>query len=157
MQRWNGAARAALIATAFALGGMLWLTLWPDYYRAEFSLAPAAAQDSSTTASAGASAGQTVHISRSLIDEHGAKVVLLLLFPVALAALGLLAVWWRDVGGSRIILWCNAVALALFCVVTLFSIGVFFLPAGTALVTSAAIHQRASQTALPAKGRRAKR
>lgn len=73
----------------------------------------------------------------------------LLLFPVALAAIGLLsALMWHAKQSDmmwrlcRTTAWSSAILLALFCLVVAISIGVFFLPAAVAAVVGTTLRRK---------------
>ena len=67
------------------------------------------------------------------------RVLPLLLIPVALTALALVTVLVSESrqGTRKVALWGLAVLLLRFCVVGIFSIGLFYVPAAIALVVSA--------------------
>ena len=92
--------------------------------------------------------GKTINSSATLIQVNGYGVLLPLVVPVLFAGLGLLAVLMihRGVRGGRLVLWVVAALLAIFDLVTGFSIGAFYVPAAVLLLTSAALTGRNADT-----------
>jgi hypothetical protein len=77
--------------------------------------------------------GGAVHerqLCATLIQANGVDVLGVLALPVLLAGVGLLAVHSR----RRVVLVTVLVALVAFCLLALFSVGLFYLPAAVALV-----------------------
>lgn len=70
----------------------------------------------------------------SLLEHEGASVLVPLLIPVALAALGVIAGWLTRPQPFRI---ASAGLLLVFVVVGILSIGVFYLPSTIAMVVAA--------------------
>jgi LPXTG-motif cell wall-anchored protein len=66
----------------------------------------------------------------SLVEANGMTVLGVLILPVLLAGIGLVAVRRR----RRLVLVAVMVALVVFCVLGLASVGLFYLPAAVALV-----------------------
>jgi len=83
-------------------------------------------------------------VTATLIQVSGLWVLLLLALPVVLSALALVSILLSDPGHARgkVTLWASALLLLAFCVVGSFSIGIFYLPAGLALVVSALFDSR---------------
>ena len=158
MKHTDGATIANGVALILAVTAALWFALWPNLYQV-VSDTPVVAPDSEALSSTGplrqtaleSSPAQT-RTTASLIETNGLWVISLLLFPVALAAIGLLSavmrrtaqtsgIWylWRTSG------WASAVLLVVFCVVGAFSIGVFFLPSAVAAIVGAVLGRRRQQ------------
>jgi hypothetical protein len=112
------------MAVILAAAASLWLIFWPAFYQG---------------LSVDASSQETVVTSASLIAVNGYQVVFTLLVPVALAVVGFLAARTPEALSvkRRVAIWALAVTLVLFCVAGLFSIGLFYMPAGAALVAAA--------------------
>jgi hypothetical protein len=106
----------------------LWLAVGPVYQG-----------QSTTAATTPGVAGESTHYTSTLIEVNGLRVLPLLLIPVALTALALVAVLVSESrqGTRKVALWGLAVLLLGFCVVGIFSIGLFYVPAAIALVVSA--------------------
>ena len=66
-------------------------------------------------------------------------VVLWLLVPVLLTVIALLAVHLVNPGvlKRKILLWCAGLALLVFCMLAIFSIGILYVPAALALLVAA--------------------
>ena len=99
-----------------------------------------------TPVTSGGAASEPVRFTSTLVDVNGLSVLPLLLVPVALTALGLIAVLATCIGLAkrRVLLWVSATLLLGFCVVSIFSIGLFYFPAAIALVVSAFMGLRRS-------------
>jgi hypothetical protein len=106
-----GAIGSLLLALAAGLG----LALWPCAYRG--------------VEAAGGGAPER-QFCESLVEANGVSVFGVLALPVLLAGVGLVAVRRR----RRPILVAVMVALVVFCVLALASVGLFYLPAAVALV-----------------------
>jgi hypothetical protein len=110
----------AVLALGLAVLAAGWLALWPCVYRGVFAEV--------------VDGVRTVRITcDSLVDVNGAGVLALLALPVVLTALG---VWAVRTASSRM-LWIAAVLLLVFCLVSGFSVGLWFLPASIALLLCA--------------------
>jgi hypothetical protein len=70
----------------------------------------------------------------SLLEHEGASVLVPLLIPVAIAALGVVAGWLTRPRPFRI---ASAGLLLAFVIVGLLSIGIFYLPSAIAMVVAA--------------------
>lgn len=139
MKRFHAAAKAAAAGLVLAAAASLWLAFWPGFYR---GFAAESTPPSSSPATAPRQPASMTHeFSQSLLEHNGLKALPLLVFPVGIAFIALLTALWRDVSGSRVILWVNAVLLGAFSLVALFSIGIFYLPAAAALMTAAVVNQ----------------
>ena len=127
--------RAVVISSAVAHGlawaAFLWLVFWPYSYQGTRA----------TPIGPDGSGGEVVSVSASMIEINGPGVLIPLLVPVALTAIGLLNVLTWDGRNSRssILLWVSVVLLIVFCVLAMFSIGMFYLPAALTLLVSAVI------------------
>ena len=66
-------------------------------------------------------------------------VVLWLLVPVLLTIIALLAVYlvYPGQANRKILLWCTAAALLVFCALAIFSFGILYVPAALALLVAA--------------------
>ena len=100
-----------LLASAAGLG----LALWPCAY-----------QGVEVTGGG----GPERQVCESLVDANGMSVLGVLAVPVVLAGVGLVAVRGRHRGVLVVVM----VALVVFCVLALASVGLFYLPAAVALV-----------------------
>ena len=87
----------------------------------------------------GESAGETARFSATLIEVNGLRVVPLLLLPILLSGIAVWAIQGTDAMNKRriVLLWVLAVSLLGFCAVSIFSIGVFYLPVALALLVAA--------------------
>ena len=93
----------------------------------------------------GGIASDSTRFTATLIEVNGLGVVLpLLLTPVVLTGLSLLAALLRNVGLARrkVLLSVLAALLLGFCAVSVFSVGLFYLPAAIALIVSAVTGSR---------------
>ena len=111
----------------------LWLVLGPVYQGV-----------SVTAVTPGGVASESTRVTATLIEVNGLRVVPLLIAPVGLTALSLLTALAPGISRTRrrVFLWASAVLLLGFCVVGIFSIGLFYLPAAVALVVSAVMSSR---------------
>ena len=94
---------------------------------------------SMTAVTPGGGVSESTRFTATLIGVNGLRVLPILLVPVALTGLALLAVLRTDAGQVRqkVLVWVPAVLLLAFCILGSFSIGIFYLPSGLALVLSA--------------------
>ena len=88
---------------------------------------------------AGEPAGEATRHTHTLVEANGLWVLWLLLIPVVMSGLVLVAIALTSPGQARrkALLWTLALALLVFCVVGIFSIGLFYLPALVALLVAA--------------------
>lgn len=110
-----------------AWGVGLWMVFVPVY------------QGVSVTASMpGGPAGETTKHTRTLVEVNGLWVLTLLLVPILLSGVALLAIVLTDAGQARrrALLWTPTLALLVFCVVGVFSIGLFYVPVALALLVA---------------------
>jgi len=112
------------VAVALAVVASLWLIFLPAFYQG---------------LSANPNSQETIETSASLIEVNGYQVVFPLLVPVALSLVGFLAARTPEFLSAKrkVAVWALAVTLVVFCVAGLFSIGLFYMPAGAALVAAA--------------------
>jgi len=116
------------LSHALAWLPFLWLALWPYSYSgtATIPIGP------------DGSGGESVSLSASIIEINGWRVLIPLLIPVALTAIGLLAaITWKHQLRNKMFLWVATVLLIGFCGLGMFSIGIFYLPAALALLVAA--------------------
>jgi hypothetical protein len=144
MKHTDGATIASGISLALATIAMLVLLFWANLYQGTSSTAVAVVP--------GTEVSGTVELLRetqtnvSLVEANGRWVISLILFPVVLAAIGLLAavrrlkaqsraLWrlWRTFG------WTSGVLLMLFSLAGAASIGMFFIPAAVAAIVGAVL------------------
>jgi hypothetical protein len=113
----------ALAALFLAVAAGAWLALSPGFY-----------QGVSVTTS---SSGEVVERSEqaSLLAENGMWALGLLAVPVVLAGLGV----FGAARSHRVALWCVAVVLLVFSIISGMTIGLFYLPAAVALLVAAAL------------------
>lgn len=79
----------------------------------------------------------------SLIEHDGGWILAYLALPPLLAAAALFAL---KRGLSRVWQWSLAAALSFLCWLSLFSLGVFYVPAALLLLAAVALHRRRPQT-----------
>ena len=128
MRRVGVTAISAWAAHLLAWGAGLWLVFRPVY------------QGVSVSASLpGEPAGEATRYTATLLEVNGLWVLWLLLVPILLSGVALLAIAFTDAGQARrkALLWLAALALLAFCLVGIFSIGLFYLPAMLALLITA--------------------
>ena len=115
-------------ANALAWGGGVWLWFGPSYRGV-----------SVTPVLPDGSGGEVTHSTATLIEVSGVDVVLWLLVPVLLTIIALLAVYlvYPGQANRKILLWCTAAALLVFCALAIFSFGIFYLPSALALLVAA--------------------
>ena len=106
-----GASCSLVLAVAAGLG----LALWPCAYQ---------------EVEATSGGGPERQVCGSMVAVNGAGVLGVLAVPVLLAGVGLVAVTSRRRGVLVVVM----VALVVFCVLALASVGVFYVPAAAALV-----------------------
>lgn len=124
----------SVLAHLLAWGALLFLVFWPTYYQGVQATPVPAVPNGPPPAEQ-----EMVRVSSSLIEGTGWWVLRLLLIPVALTALALVvALRAGPLAFTRqILMWVCAVLLLVFCLLGAFSIGVFYLPAGLALLAAA--------------------
>lgn len=116
----------AFLALLLALGATAYLLLTPFY----------SSTHTTTSALAGQPAAAPVVETRSatLLDVNGPSVLIPLAVPIALPALALAATRSRF---RRPVFAIAALLLVIFCLLSGFSIGAFYVPASLAMVASA--------------------
>ena len=129
-------------AFALTLAGFAWALA---LVAAAF-VVPVYSGESVSAQSTGTSGGTTVETTHrfvsTLVHENGLRVLIPLAIPVALAALVWFALHRRCSRGSRWggpVAWIVVAVLALFSLVTGFTIGLFVFPVAVLLGTSAAV------------------
>jgi hypothetical protein len=105
-----------------ALGTMIFLALWPDFYQGE-AVSPSGRVLEKT--------------SSSLIEKNGVDVLLWLLLPVALCFWAFLASFWESTA-AKIAMWTMGLVVLAFGWLSALSIGPFYVPAALALIIAAA-------------------
>ena len=129
----NGAVTAAWVAHVLAWGVGLWLAFGPVY--SGVSVTPVQVNPETGQVVGQQNVEVTRH-TRSLIESNGLWVIGYLLVPIALTGLSVLAA--RLTGAPRVlragIQWTSAVALLAACLLSILSIGVFYLPTVIALL-----------------------
>ena len=134
---------SAIGAQAFAWAALVFLALWPYSYQGTSAIAVSVNPDLQSTAVLQQSESPTSleqqNFNASLIDVNGPGVLLALLIPVAITAIGLSAVAFKSLNRRlrRGLLWGSPVLMLVFCGLALFSIGAFYLPAAAALIVAA--------------------
>ncbi len=114
------------LAHALAWAAFLWLAFWPYSYRG-ISLTEG---------------GAPTETHSSMIEVNGAWVIIPLLAPVVLTAIGLWAIATKTLSKTRrtIYLWAPLTLLWCLCGLAIFSIGFFYLPAALTMLIAAFIH-----------------
>ena len=110
---------AAALGVGLAVAATVWLLTWPCYYRGV----------TATPAAPGAPSEPVRHLCASLLAFNGARVIWLLMVPVGLSVLGLIGVRF----GLRWLAWTGAILASCFCVIGVFSVGLFYVPSAAAL------------------------
>ena len=127
MKRAGVATISAWAAHALAWVAGLWFVFGPVYRGV-----------SGTPSLPGESAGEVTRHTTTLVGANGLWLLWLLLIPTLLSGLALLAIRFTDAGQARrrSLLWLAALALLAFCVVGIFSIGLFYLPTAIAMLVA---------------------
>ncbi len=141
MKRFRISLWSAIAAQSFAWAALFFLALWPYSYQGVSAIPVNRNLESTATlqrSESPSSLGQQ-DFNASLIDVNGPGVILALLIPVAITAVALNAVAFRRLNrGLRLgMLWGSTVLMLVFCVIALFSVGVFYVPAAIALIVAA--------------------
>ena len=128
MRRIGVTAISAWAAHVLAWVAGLWFVFGPAYQGV--SVAPSMP---------GEPAGEVTRHTATLVEANGLWVLWLLLVPILLTGLTLLGIRFTDPGQTRrrVLLWLPALALLAFCLVGIFSIGLFYLPVALALLVAA--------------------
>lgn len=126
-----GLAGVSLLLTNAAL---LFLAFWPYSYKGT-----AVSTDG----------GVVDETSASLIEQNGMGVLVWLIIPVVLCLVAFLVTLSR-IRGGKVIMWAMAVLLLLFGLVSILSIGAFYLPAALALIIAAATAKTSDTRSLSA-------
>ena len=113
---------------------LLFLAFWPYSYKG-------------TAVSTGG--GVVDETSASLIEQNGMGVLVWLIIPVLLCLVAFLVTLLR-IRGGRVIMWAMTVLLLLFGLVSILSIGAFYLPAALALIIAAATAKTSDTRSLSA-------
>jgi hypothetical protein len=114
---------AAAVGVGLAVAATLWLVLWPCFYVGV----------TATPVEPGGTAPTGERVCASLIAVNGWWVLGLLSVPVGLTVFGFLAA----LGGIRWLVWGLSAVLLGFCVIGVFSVGVYYVPSLVALVVAA--------------------
>jgi hypothetical protein len=147
MKHTDRATIASGIALALATIAMLGLLFWANLYQGTSSTAVAVVPGTEVSGSAGLV--QETQTNKSLVEANGRWVISLILFPVALAAVSLLAAVRRRKAHSRALWrlwrtfgWASAILLMLFCLAGAASIGMFFIPAAISAIVGAVLGRK---------------
>ena len=122
----NAAIVSAMVSDALAWVAFLWLLLWPYSY-----------QGTSITQTAGEPPGQITETHASLLAVNGFWVIIPLLIPVVITALLLVVTLSSNRRAAKLTAWPMAAILLVFCVMSGFSIGMFYLPAALVSIVTA--------------------
>ena len=125
-----GATRiSALVAHVLAWAAGVWFVFGPLYVG-----------ESVTPTLPGQAGGEATQLSATAVEANGLSIIWLLLMPILLTGIGLLAIQltYKRRTSRRVLLWGIVAVLLGFCMVAIFSIGVFYLPAAFALLVAAA-------------------
>ena len=135
-RRWSVV--AAAVALAFAILAALYLALSPCFVAQVSGSSELRPEQGGSDRPPDSRPGQTVERScLSFVESRGAGAIFLLLIPAGLAA-GALA---GSILRVRTLVWIAAAVLFLLCLLTGFSVGLFYFPAAWALVAAAVIQQ----------------
>ena len=124
---------SATTISAWAAHALAWATgIW-------FVFGSAYLGESVTATRPGEPRGESTRVTVNLIEANGLDVVFWLLVPLVLTGIALLVVHRTGSSqpGRKALLWTTAVALLGFCAVSIFSIGIFYLPAALSLLVAA--------------------
>ena len=164
MKRPDAPVLAGGFAHILAWGVALWLAFWPGLYQGASATAVSAVPQEAERPSTGpppldaaaistlpADGPEPVRFSASLIQANGFWVLGLLAIPLVLTGLGLISAAMRQPGraaGSRypwrLVGWVAALPLLGFCIVAIFSVGLFYLPIALLTLASVALRSRPS-------------
>ncbi len=122
----NAAIVSALVSDALAWAASLWLLLWPYSY-----------QGTSVTQTAGEPAGQITETHASLLAVNGLWVIIPLLIPVVITTLLLVTAISSNRRAAKLPAWPLAAILLGFCILSGFSIGIFYLPSALVSIVTA--------------------
>ncbi len=116
---------------AWAAGA--WLAFAPFYQGVSYS------GEGATESSSTLNPEEWTHYSETLIEANGLRVALYLIIPLLLTGIVVLAVHRVNIGNvwRTVLIWVTVAALFGFGVLTIFSIGIFYLPAVLALLIAA--------------------
>ena len=122
-----------------------WFAFGPIYQGVEYRGVEGRSEPSSSTLNP----EEWTHYTETLIEANGLRAVLALIIPLLLTGVVVLTVHRADIGKVwRIVLiWVTVVTLFGFCVLTVFSIAIFYLPATLALLIAAVADSVARVTA----------
>lgn len=112
-----------------------WLVFGPIYQGVYYSSVEGRSEPSSSTLNP----DEWTHDTETLIEANGLRAVLYLIIPLILTGIVILTVHRADIGKvwRKVLIWVTVVALFGFCVLTIFTIGIFYLPAVLALLIAA--------------------
>ena len=133
----------AIGAQGFTWAVLAFLAFWPYSYQGTSAIAVATNPDlgSRTTLQRRDSptSFDQQEFNASLIDVNGPIVLISLLVPIAITGIALSAVAFQGLnrGLRKRMLWGSAVLMLIFCLLALFSVGVFYVPAAVALIVAA--------------------
>ena len=119
---------SALVAHVLAWVVGVLLVFWPAY-----------SGESVTPGLKGEAAAESSRTSATLVEVNGLYVLVLLLVPILLTGSALLAILFAHKRQliRKAILWTPVVLLLGFCLLAIFSIGIFYLPAAFAVLVAA--------------------
>jgi hypothetical protein len=133
MRRFSSIAWVALVCHALAWAAFLWFIFSPYGYTGVKSI----------PGRPGEPPGPSTIIHANVVNVMGVSVIPILAIPIAITALVLaLAIFsrsWRYTAGT---LWFLAATLLVFCILSIFSIGLFYLPAGLVTLVTAILWNR---------------
>ena len=150
------------LAHILAWGLALWLAFWPGLYQGASATAVSVATHEADGQSTGplpldpaaistlpADGRESVRVSASFVQVNGFWVLGLLAIPLVLTGLGLISAMMRHPGrvaGSqypwRLLGWVAALLLLGLCIVSIFSVGLLYLPVALLTLASVALRSR---------------
>ena len=150
------------VAHLLAWGVALWLAFWPGLYQGASATAVAVVTSEADRQSTGplrldpaaistlpADGRESVRVSASLTQVNGFWVLGLLAIPIVLTGLGLISATMRHPSRAsgyrypwRLVGWVAALLLLGFCIVSIFSVCLFYLPVALLTLASVALRSR---------------
>jgi hypothetical protein len=122
---------SAAIAHGLSWAALLFLVFWPATYQG-VSAIPEPSSGIEQPA-------EQERFTASLIEVNGWDVLPVLFIPILLSGVGLVAALTRNTHPmvGRIALWGSVAFILVFCLIGIFSIGMFYLPSALALIIAA--------------------
>jgi len=124
------------VSVLLAIIVLFYIVFMPDFYTGLYT----GQSESATIKSKNILVKQPVKIfNQSFIEVNGWGGLIPLLIPVVFSILGFWTLFWKN-KANKIVLWSSSILVLLFSFLSIFSIGLFFIPTALLLITAAVLN-----------------